>query len=326
VDVLIYRLPNHDSNDQNIIKGIRDAIAYYEERLAPFPYSQFKVVEFPLIEGSHATLFGDLMPMSEIRFLDGSAHDINKIDLSYYIPAHETGHLWWGNLCLPAKGKGARVLTESLTEFSTLQIYQNKYGTEAGIDFIEKQRYRYLQGRAHNDNEVPLMDAGKDDDFLTYGKGTLTLHALSLIWSADSLNHALRSFLEAYCHATPPYPTSKIFFDHIHSVLPDSIQEWWHLKLATKEIDDIKIISAQIENDSLVVEIEQANSHMSVAYTDILLEDESGRSLALQRIRVMPGSNTYTIPFTGSVTSVRLDPYHLLIERHRDDNLLIISH
>ena len=323
VDVLIYRLPTHDSNDQNIIEGIRDAIAYYEERLAPFPYSQFKVVEFSLLDGSHATLFGNLMPMSEIRFLDGSADDHDKIDLSYYIPAHEIGHLWWGNMCLPAKGAGARVLTESLTEYFTLQVYTQKFGERAGSQFLSKQRQRYLSGRSRDEVEAPLILAEKEDDHLTYGKGTLVFHALSRIWSRERMDQELRSFMEEKCRVED-YPTAEDLYEYFKKVLPANLIPWWRSKMTTNEVDRVSIRSARYDHalKTLLVELEQQNSNVPIAYTDIGLVDENDNIVETHRVALLPGINKFDLETSYDPAGVRIDPDLLLLEVDLEDNYM----
>ena len=49
--------------------------------------------------------------------------------LGKIVAAHELTHQWWGNPVIPADMLGAKMLTESLAEYTALKVLEKEYGT-----------------------------------------------------------------------------------------------------------------------------------------------------------------------------------------------------
>ncbi len=147
IELEVYHHPNHYQNIDRMMDGLKAAIDYNSQHFSPYQHREARIIEFPLTEGSYATTMANSIPTSEWRFVLNNASASDKIDLSFYVPAHELTHQWWGNQVIPANARGAKMLTESITEYITLQLYKGYYGQERADQFLEVQKQRYLHGR-----------------------------------------------------------------------------------------------------------------------------------------------------------------------------------
>ncbi|MCB0621290.1 MAG: hypothetical protein KDC41_21845 [Saprospiraceae bacterium] len=331
----IFYHPDHAHVLEHLLRGLQASLAYNSTAVGPYLHQQVRIVEFPNSEGSFATAFADLMPISESRFLINTQTTADKIDLPFYIAAHELTHHWWGNQLLPAAALGAPMLTESIAEYLSLNIYAQQYGPEQAIRFLEKQRERYLQGSvARQRTAPPLMLVGQDQEYLAYGKGALAFHALAHYLGEDILNAELRNFLIENQFQGAPYPTSTDLVERLRRAAPDSLKY-----LIVDLFETVTFHSAAIEAATVVengegtfdVDLQfrfqkssergDRNQDRPLAdYLEIGFYDRSGRLLETRRVKVTNPVSRFHLTLEREPVKLMLDPELLLLERDREDN------
>ncbi|NCQ16028.1 MAG: M1 family metallopeptidase, partial [Flavobacteriales bacterium] len=179
IPIEVYYHKSHSYNVENMAKGVKASLDYNSKYFSSYQHSDMKVIEFPLTEGSFATTFGNAILSSEVRF-GVNAKSVDKIDLSFYVSAHELTHQWFGNQLLPKDVLGAVMLTESITEYITLKIYKEQFGKDRALQFLKLQRLRYLKGRTkETKEESPLYLVKAEQDYISYGKGAIAFNTLS---------------------------------------------------------------------------------------------------------------------------------------------------
>jgi len=196
----IYYHPAHHHNLEHMTNGMKAALAYNSRHFSSYPHQSARIIEFPVTYSSHATTFATSIPFSEARFLAAvDTADSSAINMPFYIAAHEMAHQWWGNQLLPAEAPGARMLTESLAEYSALRALESKYGKAPLRRFLRLNRDRYLAGRHHLSRpEVPLIYVQPEQEYLSYRKGALAMYALSEQLGEVYFNRILKTFLTRF--------------------------------------------------------------------------------------------------------------------------------
>ena len=92
----------------------------------PIPWHELKLSEFPGLAG-YAQGFGTNITFSEnIGFL--TKNDA-KTDATFLVTAHEAAHQWWGNILTPANGPSGDFLSEGMSHFSTLLLFDQVEGS-----------------------------------------------------------------------------------------------------------------------------------------------------------------------------------------------------
>ena len=229
VELAIFHHPAHRACLASMMAGLKASLDFNVAHFGPYPYRQIRIVEYARSQGSYATTSGNVISMSELRFI----HDTDEefLDLPFYVAAHELAHQWWGNQVIPAHALGATVLTESIAEYVSVKVYEQEFGRAKALRFLEQQRVRYRQGRAEagtaSPADVPLYHANAEQTYLTYGKGALAFYTLQEAWGEDELLAALGTFLAQH-RGGPPYPTSLDLLAHLKATAPSSLHGLIH--------------------------------------------------------------------------------------------------
>ncbi|HKQ20165.1 MAG TPA: M1 family aminopeptidase [Candidatus Eisenbacteria bacterium] len=166
----IYYHAAHTYNIEEMSATLDAARRYYSEWFLPYPWRELKLSEFPALAG-YAQGFGTNITFSEnIGFL--TKNDA-KTDATFLVTAHEAAHQWWGNILTPAKGPGGDFLSESMSHFSTLLLFEQVKGPRGRMEFAKGIESRYGDRRRVND-ERPMYDVDGSrgaDETVIYDRG-----------------------------------------------------------------------------------------------------------------------------------------------------------
>jgi aminopeptidase N len=178
-------------------------------------------VEFPRYR-TFAQSFPASIPYAESAgFIARVEADSDDIDYPFMITAHEVAHQWWGHQLMGANVQGARMLSESLAEYSALMVMEREYGQDTMRRFLAYELRDYLRGRSReSDHESPLMFT-EDQRYVHYPKGSMVFYALRDYLGEDTVNGVLRGFLDDHRFQGPPYPTSKRLVESFRAATPE---------------------------------------------------------------------------------------------------------
>ncbi|MEM9051373.1 MAG: M1 family aminopeptidase, partial [Bacteroidota bacterium] len=230
IDIEIYYHPTHDVNIPKFIDAVKKSIAYFEEHFGPYFHKQARIVEFPRYS-TFAQAFPGTMPYSESFGFITNLEDESENNVVDAVIAHEMAHQWWAHQETPADMQGGTMLTESFAEYSSLMTMKLESDDIKMKNFLKYDFNRYLRGRtSEREKELPLYKV-ENQGYIHYGKGSVILYALQDYIGVDSVNAALKAFLEEYRYAEPPYPTAYDFLDQLEPRVPDSlhylINDWF---------------------------------------------------------------------------------------------------
>ena len=213
VTIQLFFKKGHDLNTKLMLDGLKASLDYNTKWFGQYPYKQVRIIEFPHTEENYsATLTSNNIPASEILFNINSAAMDEKINLPFYVMAHELTHEWFGNQVMPADAEGAKMLTESITEYISLCIYQEYLGEANAENFLRAQYNRYNRGRKkENGKEQPLSKVLSHQEYIAYGKGAIAFNAISKTIGKDKFNSILQNYLLKYKSQSQYYPTTKNF-------------------------------------------------------------------------------------------------------------------
>ncbi|WP_417364428.1 M1 family aminopeptidase [Galbibacter sp.] len=332
IPIQVYYHNTHTYNVENMIAGLKAAMDYNSEHFSPYQHKDVKIIEFPLTEGSFATTFGNAILTSEVRFGVNGKSDA-KIDLSFYVSAHELTHQWFGNQLLPKDVLGAKMLTESITEYITLKIYEQQFSKERALQFLKLQRLRYLKGRTkETKNESPLYLVKAEQDYISYGKGTIAFNTLSHYLGEKKMNDILKSFLEAYPSKIEIYPTSLDFLKILKQETPEKLQYLITDMFETITFYDSKINSASIKQNEKGFEVSldftinkygNQTTAESLSLNDLIeigLYDSNNKLIELKQVRIQKVINSMAFNTKEKPSKIVIDPNFLTIDKQIENN------
>lgn len=342
-DIEIYYHPAHHINVPRMIDAVRRSFEYYEAHYGPYYHEQARILEFPRY-ASFAQAFPGTMPYSESIGFIINLEDENENNIVDAVIAHEMAHQWWAHQEIPASMQGGTMLTESFAEYSSLMVMKKDLGGDdmKMKNFLKYNYDRYLRGRSgEREKEMPLYKV-ENQQYIHYGKGAVVLYALQDYISEDSVNGSLKSFLEEYAYAEPPYPSSLDYLRHLEPRVPDSlsylVEDWikqitlYDLRLkeaAAEKLPDGKYLvtfdleARKLYADSLGNETEQPLRE----WIDIgIYNDSEEKHLsAWKRVRLTESPTRFTMTVDSLPVKAALDPRRMLIERVVSDNVKTIS-
>jgi ABC-2 type transport system permease protein len=332
IPIEIYYHYTHSYNVENMINGLKATLDYNSKYFSPYQHKEIKIIEFPLTEGSFATTFCNAILTSEVRFgVNGKSDD--KIDLSFYVSAHEMTHHWFGNQILPKDVLGAVMLTESITEYITLKIYEKQFGKERALRFLKLQRLRYLQGRTkETKDESPLNLVKAEQDYISYGKGAMAFNTLSHYLGEKKMNEILKSFVEDYPAASYSYPTSSDLLERLKLSTPDDLQYLITDMFESIVFYDSKINSASVQKsdksykvslDFTVNKFLDQTTEEPLPLNDLMeigFFDHKGVLIEIKQARLNQVKNKMTFNLKEKPTKIRIDPNLLTIDKDLENN------
>ena len=341
----IYYDPQHEFSLPSMIQASQDGLDYYSTHFSPYLYRQYRIIEFPRYQG-FAQAFPNTIPYSEgIGFLYRPSKADDKVDLAYFVTAHELAHQWWAHQVVGGNGQGATLFSEGLAEYSALTIMEKRFGREAAQKFLRRELDGYLRGRGvERKKEVPLLYV-ENQPYIHYQKGSLCFYALRDYIGEDAMNSALHAFLDKWALKGPPYPTARDLYAELDHVTPDSLKyvltdlfkeiTFYENKADsatyTKRTDGSYAVHLVLKSKKLKGDSLGNTREVPVAdYVDVGIFGERvagqklGAPLLVKKVRITQPITTLDLVVAKEPRKAGIDPYNKLIDRTPEDNVTTV--
>ena len=345
VRIQIFHHPSHGFNLDRMVRSVRASLDYFTQHFGPYPHREIRIVEFPRYASFAHAYPATILYAEGFGFLSRVDDEKGDLDTPFSVVAHEVAHQWWGYQVVPAGVEGAPMLTEILAQYSAMMVMERTHGRDQVRRFLALMWIEYLNRRNNRENrEVPLLFLS-DQSNLTYRKGALVMYALREYLGEERVNAALRSFLENHRSGEPPYPTSRDLYRELQAVTPDALQyllvdlfekiTLWDLRAKQARVEPTGTGEWRITLDVVVrkVTVDSVGAETEVPMDDWVeigvfapAEGERlGEPLHLEKHRLSAGGQSITVTVPRKPARAGIDPYHLLIERDREDNAVEVE-
>ncbi|GHA56324.1 ABC transporter permease/M1 family aminopeptidase [Pontibacter akesuensis] len=335
VAIRLYYHPAHGEHIDRMVKSVKDSFAYYTRKYGSYPYSHITLIERSGYAGE-LNAEPTTVDYGESFTFSNQKDNPWALDLVYFPIAHEIAHQWWGAAqLLPAHVEGGIVVSETLANYTSLQVVEETYGKEHARKLLSMWRKSYEVPRSRA--ATPLLQA--TDAFIGYRKGPLALHALSEYIGKERVNNALRQLLTKYGSGKPPFATSLDLYRELKVVTPDSLQYllhdyfeknvYWQLKAVQSEAQQLDSSTWQVtlQVDARKVVVDSTGAEVAVPMHDWVevgvfaaSEKELGKPLYLQKHRIRSGVQTITVKVKKKPSRADIDPNYLLIDLNLENN------
>ena len=356
----VYYDPAHTYDVDDMLASSRAGLDYYQKTFSPYQFKQYRIFEFPRYR-TFAQSFPNTIPYSEgIGFISRVIKPTD-IDFTYFVTAHELGHQWWAHQLVGADAEGSNMMSESLAEYSALQVMAHKYGRDLMHRFLRHELDGYLRGRAGEVRHEPPLALVQREQYVWYQKGGQILYTLADYIGEDKLNLALHNFLMQYQYANAsnqvdannsaqasvpinsPYPDTRMLVDAIRAQTPPELQYLVDDGFNRIVLYDNKTVSATSQKTpdgkykvTLEVEARKMQADGNGAETPMPLADyieigvfsgkkDQEKPLYLKKEKISEPHKTFVVVVDEKPTLAGIDPYNKLIDRNADDNMIDVT-
>ena len=336
INLEIYYQKGHEYNLDRMFNGMKKALQYYTTNFSPYQHKQVRILEFPRYS-TFAQSFPNTIPFSEgigfIADVDDSSKE--NVDYPFYVTAHEVAHQWFAHQVIGADVEGSNMLSESLAQYGAIMVMEKEFGEDRLRKFLHIEMDKYLTSRSNEaEKEKPLALVDVGQGYILYQKGGIIMHSLNKYLGEDSMNHAVKRFIDKYAFQGPPYPTTLDFVASIRQSTPDSLQYFVTDAFLKITIYDNKITAAKSRKDGdkyivdVTVDSKKLYADSTGKETEVPSENyievgvyKNSHSLAqLKTYKLKTGETKLSIPVNEKPYKVVIDPRLLLIDKKLDDN------
>ncbi len=341
IKIEVYYDRGYPDNVQRMIKGVKRSFDYCTKNFCPFPHRFVRIAQIPNYVHFGARSQPTLFTWREDAGFISNLEDTGEIDMVFGVCTHEMAHQWWAYIVKPAAAEGAEMLTETMAQYVEVMCLEREYGKNISRKLLKKEMNRYLSRRKKDvSGERPLMRSYVDQYYLNYPKSTAVMYALQDYIGEDRVNGALREIVEEYGHREDVFPTSLDVVNAFKAVTPDSLQYIITDLFETITLWENKAESAtceQMEDEeyrvNLTVSAHKFRADSIGNQTEIPIQDyvnigvlgENDEELYLKKHKLTQNESDIEIIVDKKPVRAGIDPYVILIDRERDNNLVEVK-
>jgi ABC-type transport system involved in multi-copper enzyme maturation permease subunit len=341
VAIEVYHHPPHDYDVDRMIRSVKSSLDYFTKEFGPYQHKQVRIIEFPRYE-SFAQSFPNTIPYSEAIGFIARVDDTNEdeIDYPFYVTSHEVAHQWWAHQVIGGDVQGSTMLSESFAQYSAFMVMKHTYGERAMRKFLRYELDSYLRGRGtEHKKEVPLVRV-ENQPYIHYAKGSLVMYALQDAIGEETVNRALRRFLEQTAFKGPPYANTRDFMAVLRREAPASAEPLLHDLFDAITLYELRATSAtarQQADGKYEVTVKATAKKLYADEVGVETEapldeelgfgalDENGAALAVEKRRVNTSEMTVTFVVDRKPAKAGIDPLHMRIDRKPEDNVIAVE-
>ena len=356
----VYYDPAHPYDVDRMLASSRAGLDYYQRAYGPYQFTQYRILEFPRYR-EFAQSFPNTIPYSEGIGFIGRVVKPTDIDYPYFITAHELGHQWWGHQLIGGNVEGSNMMSESLAEYSALQVMAHRYGRDLMHRYLRHELDTYLRGRGGETRHEPPLALVQREPYVWYYKGGQILYTMADYIGEDKVNLALHNFLMQHRYANAnnqvdshdntraaaaidrAYPDSRMLVDALRAQTPPELQYLVDDGFNKIVLYDNKALTATAQKTSdgkykvtINVQARKAQADGNGAETPLALADyidigvfsgkkDEEKPLSLKKEKITGEHQTFVVTVAEKPTLAGIDPYNKLIDRISDDNMIDVS-
>jgi hypothetical protein len=334
----IYYDAKHPWNVQPMLESAKKGLELYSREFGPYPLPYYRMVEYARYSSRVQAGIGTIAYSEGSGFITdlrgGSGLDVATL--------HELAHQWWGASVYGARMQGRELLNEGLAEYSRFMAYKEFADPKWLRRIIADTHNRYLSARgSETSGEQPVVRTD-DQAYISYGKAPLALFALQELIGADKVNGALRAYYTRFAGKGPPFPTSLDLIAELRAAAGAEYQNLITDLFERIVLYDVSVTAAQARpvGDGYEVLIDVAGRQFEATGNGVENEvpldtwfqvgvfPQSTSDVTqlepsyLEHHRLRSGTQQITVRVAEKPGLVGIDPFHLMIDRKRGDNLL----
>jgi hypothetical protein len=233
----VFYSPRTPHNVDTMVKSLAAARKRYGAWFGDYPWTNLRVTQFPGLAGYAQGFPGNISFAEGIGYLskpivgdeDDPDADDNRIDVAFYIVAHESGHQWWGNIVTPGKGPGGNIISEGLAEFSALMLVHHELGEKQGAAMRRRWERKYAYSRSADDERpIHRTDGSRPgDQVVTYDRAGFVFWMLRETMGEEAMLAGMRDFVTKWRNgvATPEgldFPLIEDLLESLRARAPDA--------------------------------------------------------------------------------------------------------
>ncbi|HEX6040282.1 hypothetical protein [Longimicrobium sp.] len=333
VIIQVYHHPEHAASVGRMLRGVRASLAYYTRAYGPYPHGRLlRLVENP------GTGIGAHAEPGTIDFTEGFSRyrpdpDGRGLDMPFGVVSHEMAHEWGVPYVF---AEGAPLLSESFAWYAAMGALEETYGREH-----LRRLLRFFRQPAPIPpirQSQPLLRAL--DPYAAYRKGPFALYAMSEHMGRDRVDLAFRRLMEKHRSSGA---TSLDLYRELRAVTPDSLRPLLHDLFAANtfwRLQTERTTAHQIAGGAWQVTLRVKARKVTVdpagVETEVPMDEwipigvfaptetqgaDFGQALYLRPHRIRSGEQTITVTVPKKPSDAGIDPYVVLIDLERFDNV-----
>jgi aminopeptidase N len=201
--------------------------------------------------------------------------------------------------------------------------------------FLKYELDRYLVGRiTEQKKEVPLSRV-ENQSYIHYQKGSLAMYWLQDLVGEETINRALKKYVEAVKFKGPPYTNSTELISFLKAEIPEEHHGVLIDLFDTITVFDNRATSAKAKLNAtstwdVTVKVkgvkyrsDEQGTQTEIDFDDVMEIgglDDDGKGLCLEKRRIKKGESELTFTCASKPARAGVDPMNKLVDRGSDDN------
>jgi len=166
---------HHPYNLEPIAGSANDGIAFLEQMLGNYPYSQLIISEIPHYNEDDFYTAPNLIAVSERHCWVADGRRKKDLSYIYYTTCREIFKQWIKQNVHVADVQGAEMILTAIPEAYGLALVKEKFGDETLQIYLDKKHERYSKGRGNEANVEPSLVYADNPGYLEENKGATEL-------------------------------------------------------------------------------------------------------------------------------------------------------